>query len=141
MATLRLGSRRVLALPHHLGSRRTFFTSNKSAAPRSPILTGVYRTVFVLSAGLFAVYYFDARSALHRYIITPVLRYALDPETGHKVAVKVLRSGLGPRDPISDDERLKFNVRAAIFLPLHWLIDPLALGANNSQSYWFSCWV
>jgi len=64
----------------------------------------------VLSTGLLAVYYFDARSAIHRYFLTPVLRYALDAETGHKVAVKVLRSGLGPRDPVPDDEKLKFEL-------------------------------
>ena len=65
----------------------------------------------MLSTGLFAVYYFDARSAIHRYLLTPVLRYTLDAETGHKVAVKVLRSGLGPRDPVPDDEKLKSEVR------------------------------
>jgi dihydroorotate dehydrogenase len=114
MASLRLAtSRRFLEIPHRKGSlpSRSIFGSSKSAPPRSPILTGFYRTVFVLSTGLFAVYYFDARSAIHRYFLTPVLRYALDAETGHKVAVKVLRSGLGPRDPVPDDEKLKFEVR------------------------------
>lgn len=71
---------------------------------------GLYATAFALSTGLFAVYYFDARSALHRYILTPILRHTLDAETGHKVAVKVLRSGLGPRDPLPDDQRLKAEV-------------------------------
>ncbi|KAF8920507.1 Dihydroorotate dehydrogenase-domain-containing protein [Mucidula mucida] len=84
---------------------RTLFT--KAAPPPTPIRTGIYATVFTLSAGLFAVYYFDARSALHRYFLTPVLRYAVDAETGHQLAVKVLRSGLGPKDPLADDERLQ----------------------------------
>ncbi|KAJ7623264.1 hypothetical protein FB45DRAFT_925110 [Roridomyces roridus] len=74
--------------------------------PRTPIRTAVYGTVFILSTGLFAVYYLDARSALHRYVIAPLLRHTLDAETGHKVAVKVLKSGLGPRDPVEDDARL-----------------------------------
>ncbi len=87
---------------------RTLFT--KAAPPPTPIRTGIYATVFTLSAGLFAVYYFDARSALHRYFLTPVLRYAVDAETGHQLAVKVLRSGLGPKDPLADDERLQTEV-------------------------------
>ncbi|KAF8654654.1 hypothetical protein AX16_003473 [Volvariella volvacea WC 439] len=37
----------------------------------------------------------------------PVLRNTLSPESGHWIAVKALRSGLGPRDPVGDDERLK----------------------------------
>lgn len=109
MASLRLASRRAFNFSQQQASRN-FFTSSKPAPHRSSALTGAYRTVFVLSAGLFAVYYFDARSALHRYILTPALRYTLDAETGHKVAVKVLRSGLGPRDPLSDDERLTSEV-------------------------------
>ena len=107
MATFRLGAR-ILKLSHKQPTR-TLFSSTKTA-PRSPILTGFYRTFFVLGTGLFAVYYFDARSAVHRYFLTPALRYTLDAETGHKVAVKVLRSGLGPKDPVTDDEKLTFEV-------------------------------
>ncbi|KAJ7720599.1 dihydroorotate dehydrogenase [Mycena maculata] len=84
---------------------RSLFT--RTPVPRTPIRTGLYSTVFVLSAGLFAIYYLDARSAIHRYVFTPLLRHTLDAETGHKVAVQVLKSGLGPRDPVEDDARLK----------------------------------
>ncbi|KAJ7115904.1 Dihydroorotate dehydrogenase-domain-containing protein [Mycena epipterygia] len=84
---------------------RSLFT--RASAPRTPIRTGLYGTVFVLSAGLFTIYYLDARSAIHRYVFAPLLRYTLDAETGHKVAVQVLKSGLGPRDPVEDDTRLK----------------------------------
>ena len=137
MASLRLVSRKAFSFPQQHASR-TLFTSSKSAPPRSPALTGAYRTVFVLSAGLFAVYYFDARSALHRYVLTPVLRYTLDAETGHKVAVKVLRSGLGPRDPMSDDERLKSEVCCVVLLVDVCLNKNLALGSNNIEPYRFS---
>lgn len=95
-------------------STRALFTRTGNNTPRSPIRTGIYLTVFTLSAGLCAVYYFDARSALHRYILTPTLRKVLDAETGHKVAVKMLRSGLGPRDPVTDDIRLKCSVGPCI---------------------------
>ena len=89
--------------------RRTLFTQTPQIRT-SPLKTGIYTTAFVISAGLFAVYYFDARSAIHRYFFTPLLRHTLDAETGHKVAVKVLRSGFGPKDPVSDDETLQFEV-------------------------------
>ncbi|KAJ7252742.1 Dihydroorotate dehydrogenase-domain-containing protein [Mycena haematopus] len=77
------------------------------APARTPVRSALYTTVFILSTGLFTIYYLDARSAIHRYVIPPLLRHTLDAETGHKVAVKVLKSGLGPRDPAQDDARLK----------------------------------
>ena len=70
----------------------------------------------MISVGLFAVYYFDARSALHRYILTPLLRHTLDPETSHNVAVKVLGSGFAPRDPLPDDKRLRIQVGGTCYL-------------------------
>jgi dihydroorotate dehydrogenase len=88
---------------------RGLFT--RAPIPRTPVRTALYGTVFVLSTGLFTLYYLDSRSAIHRYIFSPLLRYTLDAETGHKVAVQVLKSGLGPRDLIEDDLRLKSEVR------------------------------
>lgn len=119
-------------------SSRAIFTTNTVAPPRSHFFTGFYRTAFVLSAGLFAVYYFDARSAIHRYFLTPLLRYTLDAETGHKVAVKVLRSGLGPRDPLSDNERLASEVRYTtrnISDMLTWAVHE-SYGAIRYQIQW-----
>ncbi|KAG6866558.1 hypothetical protein C0991_002043 [Blastosporella zonata] len=101
MLALRRGPRLAPSLPYR--SHRSLST----ALPRPTLKTGLFATAFVLSTGLFAVYYFDARSALHRYILNPALRNALDAESSHKLAVKVLKSGLGPRDPCSDDSRLK----------------------------------
>ncbi|KAH9926271.1 uncharacterized protein BXZ73DRAFT_102954 [Epithele typhae] len=70
----------------------------------------VYASLFVVTSGLFAIYYLDCRAALHKYIVTPVIRHTLDPETGHKLAVRVLSSGLAPRDPVVDDEVLKVEL-------------------------------
>lgn len=95
---------------------RHLFTQSTATKP-TPIRTGLYTTAFVLSAGVFAVYYLDARSALHRYILNPILRKAFDAETGHKIAVKVLKSGLAPRDLVRDDERLKSQVRSVSVFP------------------------
>ncbi|KAJ7043553.1 hypothetical protein C8F04DRAFT_1028445 [Mycena alexandri] len=98
--------------PHHQGAlfrsalARGLFT-RAAPPPRSkPIRGAIYGTVFVLSAGLFTIYYLDARSGIHRYVFAPLLRHTLDAETGHRVAVQVLRRGLGPRDPVEDDVRL-----------------------------------
>jgi dihydroorotate dehydrogenase len=84
---------------------RSLFT----AAPIKPTSRRtIYTTTFIiLTAGL---YYADARSALHRYIITPVLRSAFDPEAGHRIAIKVLKSGLAPRDFRPDDKALNCQV-------------------------------
>lgn len=91
--------------------RRLVSTSSTSGYSQSSALrAGLYVTAFAVSTGLFSIYYFDARSALHRYLLTPALRHALSAENGHKVAVKVLRSGLGPKDPVKDGEILKTEV-------------------------------
>ncbi|ETW78812.1 Dihydroorotate dehydrogenase 1 [Heterobasidion irregulare TC 32-1] len=100
MATLRLASRHLVPLRH-----RALSTSAPSQSNR--FRSGAFAAVVAVSTGLFAVYYFDSRSALHRYVLTPALRYALDAETGHRLAVRVLGTGLGPRDQGSDDERLR----------------------------------
>ena len=97
--------------------------STGSSLTSSPLRTGLYAPVFTLATGVFAVYYFDSRSAIHRYFLTPLLRYSLDAETGHKFAVRVLRSGLGPRDTQIDDERLKVEVRlnSLLFRDYHFM--------------------
>ncbi|KAH7913042.1 Dihydroorotate dehydrogenase-domain-containing protein [Hygrophoropsis aurantiaca] len=82
-------------------------STSSTTSTQFPVRTALYTTLFAVSTGLFAVYYFDARSAIHRYVLTPVLRYTFDAETGHKIAVKVLRSGLGPRDPVRDNVALR----------------------------------
>lgn len=116
--------------------------ASTSARPSNPVRTGLYTTLFVVSTGLFAVYYFDSRSAVHRYVLTPLLRRLVDAETGHKLAVKVLRSGLGPKDTQPDDEVLGFEVRGmfyALFL-LTSLRGP-ALGKTTVEPSWTGCWV
>ncbi|KAI6113183.1 Dihydroorotate dehydrogenase-domain-containing protein [Pisolithus croceorrhizus] len=91
--------------------RRTLASSvPPSGSSRSTLRTTSYTVLFAVSAGLFAAYYLDARSAIHRYVLTPVLRYTFDAETGHKIAVKVLRSGLGPRDIVKDDDVLRSEI-------------------------------
>lgn len=101
---------RPLNFPKHI-YYRSFFTFRSTAPhPRSPLRSTLYATTLLVSAGLFAVYYLDARSAIHRFLATPLLRNTLDPETSHRFAVNVLKSGLAPRDPLPDDLKLKAKV-------------------------------
>lgn len=113
MASLRLTTRSHLPQTIRSGVfRQTHRNASTSVVrPANPLRTGLYTTLFVVSTGLFAAYYFDSRSAVHRYVFTPLLRHLVDAETGHKIAVKVLRSGLAPKDTQVDDEVLKFEVR------------------------------
>lgn len=127
----------LLRTSKHAQATRHLFTRS-APVKRNPIRTGLYTTAFVLSAGVFAVYYFDARSAMHRYVLTPVLRNVLDAETGHKVAVKALKAGIAPKDPVEDDARLTCKV--IMFHHAH--LSPLTLcnscGVKKSptQSVW-----
>ena len=105
-------SRRLLSQLSQRAPHR--FASTSASSHSSPIHTGLYASVFAVSAGLLTVYYFDSRSAIHRYVLTPGLRYVLDPEAGHKFALKVLATGLAPRDTQKDDEIIKTQVRAIL---------------------------
>jgi dihydroorotate dehydrogenase len=103
--TLTTGKRRIQLAPR---SSRSFASAIESA---SPFRRAAYLTLFALTASLGTVYYFDSRAAIHRYLVAPVIRHALDPESSHKLAVSVLESGLGPRDMLTDDGRLKTEVK------------------------------
>ena len=108
----RLAVRRACRIPRGQWVRLSSTTS-ESSGETSPVWRfrrAVATTTILVSGTLFAFYCFDSRSAIHRYIVTPVLRRTLDPETSHKVAVKALRSGLGPKDKGVDDERLRAEV-------------------------------
>ncbi|KAF9077918.1 Dihydroorotate dehydrogenase-domain-containing protein [Rhodocollybia butyracea] len=110
MAALRQAAHRSLLRPSKLYNYPRNLSTRVATASRSPITTGLYATALLLSTGLFAVYYFDPRSAIHKYVIMPVLRHTLDAEASHKIAVKVLRGGLGPKDHTPDDEKLVLEI-------------------------------
>jgi hypothetical protein len=111
MASLRLASCRFYSGAFRKSHHRACLGRNLNTASsrRSPAGIALYTTAFTISAGLLMVYYLDSRSAIHRYILTPLLRYTVDAETSHKFAVKLLQSRLGPRDQLPDDERLKLK--------------------------------
>jgi dihydroorotate dehydrogenase len=137
MASLRLTARRIRLAPRSL---RTFTSTSE---PTSTFRRAAYVTLFVLTAGVGGVYYFDSRAAIHRYLITPIIRNLLDPESGHKLAVSVLENGLGPRDMLPDDERLQTEVKDTSALPTKLKLKHsfLALGRNTVKSYWSCRWI
>ena len=110
------------------------YASTSAARPSNPVRTGLYTTLFVVSTGLFAVYYFDSRSAVHRYVLTPLLRHLVDAETGHKIAVKVLRSGLGPKDTQADDEVLRFEV-CLPYLRVKFRFDTIPGSSSGADNF------
>ena len=66
-------------------------------------------TISITTLSIF--YILDARSAVHRYIFTPVLRLITpDPEDAHRIAVLALKYGLHPKDRNPDDPRLAVEV-------------------------------
>ncbi|KAI0259378.1 hypothetical protein BC834DRAFT_906595 [Gloeopeniophorella convolvens] len=123
MASLRLATRRIRIAPR---ASRTFASAAEPVS--SNFRTAAYVTLFALSTGVGAVYYFDSRAAIHRYLISPAIRYGLDPETSHKLAVRVLETGLGPRDMFPDDERLETDLWGQT------LSNPIGLAAGFDKN-------
>lgn len=86
--------------------KRTLFTRTPPT-PLARTKQFIY-LVFALAAGTFGIaYYADSRSAIHRWILIPALKAFADPESAQKLAIKVLETGLAPRDMVDDDALLE----------------------------------
>ncbi|KAF9510449.1 hypothetical protein BS47DRAFT_1373329 [Hydnum rufescens UP504] len=91
----------------------------------SPGLRNTLGALALLASGAaVTAYYLDSRSAIHRYVIPPLLRVTLDAEQAHRFAVRTLASGLAPRDLGSDDEKLQIEIWG------HRLPNPVSLAAG-----------
>lgn len=72
--------------------------------------------LFVGGSLVFLAYYQDSRSAIHEYVVTPLIRQLLDAEQSHKVAVKFLSMRdwatklISPRDKGTDGDELKVKI-------------------------------
>lgn len=98
------------------GARNLFTRAQPQLFPRTRSFLGA--TVFVVGGTLFAIYYLDTRSAIHRWVVMPIMHATMDPETAHKAAVAILATGLAPRDRLPDDEVLATEVSDyAVFGP------------------------
>ena len=121
-------------------AQRLLFSSSASPLTRSPRrllsvrprslsgnhpLSKTLGAVALLASGIaVTVYYLDSRSAIHRYVVPPLLRVTLDAEQAHRFAVRALASGFAPRDLGSDDERLQTEIWG------HRLPNPVCLAAG-----------
>ncbi|KAJ1018933.1 hypothetical protein NDA16_004736 [Ustilago loliicola] len=86
--------------------RRTLFTR----APPTPLARTkqfIYLVLALAAGTLGVVYYADSRSAIHRWIAIPALKAFADPESAQKLAIKMLETGLAPRDMVDDDAILE----------------------------------
>lgn len=93
------------AVPAQAGRRNLFTRAPPTPLARTKQL--IY-LVFAIAAGTLGIaYYADSRSAIHRWIAVPALKAFLDPESAQKLAVKMLETGLAPRDLVDDDAVLE----------------------------------
>ncbi|GAA5987693.1 hypothetical protein JCM11641_002561 [Rhodosporidiobolus odoratus] len=69
-------------------------------------------SAFFIGTSAFLFYAYDTRAGIHRWFTLPAFLALTqnDPEKAHKLAVKVLASGLGPVDCGVDDEVLAFEL-------------------------------
>lgn len=96
-------TRSPLAAP--VGARTLFTRTPPTPLARTKQL--VY-LVLALAAGTLGVaYYADSRSAIHRWVAIPALKAFADPESAQKLAIKMLETGLAPRDMVDDDAVLE----------------------------------
>ncbi|KAG8786728.1 Dihydroorotate dehydrogenase (quinone), mitochondrial [Ceratobasidium sp. 428] len=108
---------RLTLVPRSLNPS-TRFASTLDSPPvvvKPPILNSSFRSALtasalVLGTGLFVAYYYDSRSAIHRWIIPPLMRATLDPEVSHRLAVRILGTPFAPRDQGVDDDVLKCKI-------------------------------
>ena len=78
-----------------------------SSAPRR-----FFSTTLLVGGGIaFVAYYYDSRSLMHEHVVMPIVRL-FDPETGHKLAIKMLSlpSWARPRDRGVDGAELQAEV-------------------------------
>ncbi|PWZ00164.1 hypothetical protein BCV70DRAFT_200321 [Testicularia cyperi] len=106
LPTLTASATRTSGQPLPLQHARTRFTRS-APTPLARTKQFVY-LVFALAAGTFGVaYYMDSRSGIHRWVAIPLLKAFADPESAQKLAVKLLETGLAPRDMLDDDAVLE----------------------------------
>ncbi|KAL7749858.1 Dihydroorotate dehydrogenase (quinone), mitochondrial [Sorochytrium milnesiophthora] len=92
-------------------ARRAFATGTQSApgwtASVRPFIT---TTSLLVGAGFFTLYMFDARAGIHSLVTMPLLRATIEPEEAHKLAVKLAKWGLVPKDRQADDPALQVEI-------------------------------
>ncbi|WVW82127.1 dihydroorotate dehydrogenase (fumarate) [Kwoniella bestiolae CBS 10118] len=80
-----------LSRPNPLSLRQPQISAirHASTTPSTP-RRFVSSTLFIAGGVLLIAYYYDSRSLLHEHVVMPLVRLGLDPEQGHKLAVRLL---------------------------------------------------
>jgi dihydroorotate dehydrogenase len=61
-------------------------------------------------SGLFLLYASDVRAGIHRAATMPLVRFFIDPEKAHELAVALAKLGWIPRDRSPDDPVLETHI-------------------------------
>jgi len=87
----------------------------------------VSRTVMIaatLAGACFGVYLLDSRAGVYRWVFPSLMELVADAESGQKLAIWTLASGLAPRDCGEDDEVLRTELFG------HKLTNPIGIAAG-----------
>ena len=84
------------------------YASSTPSLPRRFLST----TLFIATGTLFIAYYYDSRSIIHEHVAMPLIRFTMDPETGHRLATRLLSLDrwARPRDRGVDGKQLGTEV-------------------------------
>ncbi|CUA69201.1 dihydroorotate oxidase [Rhizoctonia solani] len=111
---LRVGISRInsrVAIKRIPYTTRFASTSTETVVIAKPVNSGLgsvlKASALVLGTGLFVAYYYDSRSAIHRWVVPPLMRATLDPEDAHRMALRVLGTRFAPTDHGVNDDVLK----------------------------------
>lgn len=101
--SVRNAARARAQLPYQQQQARTLFTRK---TPAQKFKNRAWTAAGLVLGGLLAVYAYDSSAGIHRWLVIPLLHAWTkdDPEESHKIAVKVLASGLAPVDIKADQE-------------------------------------
>lgn len=104
-------------IPKAIGqSQKRSLFARKRKAPPTRLGSALWTATGLVVTGGFLYYAHDTRAGIHSWLAIPVLHAltADDPEKSHKIAIKVLESGLAPKDKGQDDPVLSFEVSVSV---------------------------
>ncbi|KAF8597656.1 hypothetical protein BDV93DRAFT_452482 [Ceratobasidium sp. AG-I] len=99
-----------------LASTSTTETPVVVHATPSRLRSALTTSAFIIGTGVFVVYYYDSRSAIHQWVIPPLMRATLDPEVSHRLALRVLGTPFAPVDRGVDDDIWDFEMTSPVGL-------------------------
>lgn len=91
---------------------RGFFQSQVNNGKGRPMRSSIPQILALAALGTgAALYFFDARSSIHEYVLCPIIRTVTDGEQGHQVGILCMKYGLSPRlFNDKDSDKLKVDV-------------------------------